>query len=114
MPSDYHLADLQFVGFTKRVHKAGSQSGGFGSEPGDFTSEDLVGGGALVEATGGSLKFQPFELRRQGVGSHVGAGSFAVVGEAHCSLRILIANCLVKQDHLAGGVVYQGSEDLAH
>lgn len=84
-----------------------SDGGGFGSEAVDFTGEELVGGGALFEPAGGGLEFQAFEVRGQGVGSDVGASALAVVGEAHGALRIVVADSLVEQDHLAGSVVYQ-------
>ena len=34
--------------------------------------------------------------------------------ETHGALRVVIANCLVEQDHLAGSIVCQRGENLAH
>ena len=102
MPTDYHLAANS------------SDRGRLHAQTVDFTGEDLVGGGTLVEAAGGGVQFQAFELSGHRVGAHIGTGAFAVVGKAHGALRVVIADCLVEQDHLGGSIVYQRGEDLAH
>ena len=91
-----------------------SERCGFDAQAVYLAGEDLVGGCALVEAPGGGLYFQSLELRCHGVGSYVGAGALAVVSKPQGALRVVVADCLIEQDHLTGGVVHQGCEDLAH